>query len=155
MCENSGPRPKSALTVQFGTVSSLYRERPPLPLTFPSLFPSGYRTRVTILPARRGYRFFSLFSAEYPRATALQQYNSARAFARPTLLSRNHCPGLLAQASRGHACLAANGSRRWLLLPLCGIAPARRLRQDVRFKALCFPLAGHQVCETPHAHAGQ
>lgn len=41
-----------------------------------------------------------------------------------------------------------------MLLPLRGIEGARRLRKNVRFKALRFALVGEDLREAPHALAG-
>ena len=100
-----------------------------------------------------GYRFFPALSAEFPHGPALQQTYLLAASLLQALSSRNHSPGLLAQAPRGHSRTAAECSGRRVLLPLCGIAPARRLREDVRFEAVRLALAPNKVRETPHADA--
>jgi hypothetical protein len=40
-----------------------------------------------------------------------------------------------------------------MLLPLCRIARAGRVREDVRFKALRFSLVGKNVRETAYSQA--
>ncbi len=42
-----------------------------------------------------------------------------------------------------------------MLLPLHGIASARRLREVVRFEALCVAMAGSEVREAAYAITGQ
>jgi hypothetical protein len=42
-----------------------------------------------------------------------------------------------------------------MLLSLRGIAPARRLHEDVRFETVRLALVGKNVRETTHANAGR
>jgi hypothetical protein len=97
------------------------------------------------------YRFFPAFSAKYARASILQQGHVVATGAPPTLRPTRHSPGLRFLAPRRHAGIAAHCSRGRMLLPLHGIAPARRLREVVRFETICLALVGHQMRETPHA----
>ena len=88
-----------------------------------------------------GYRFFSELCGEYTRASILLQI----------LYPDHHSPGWLIHDPRGHTGTAALGSCGRLLLPLLGIAPARRLREAVRLEEICLALVGHQMRETSHA----
>ncbi len=135
-------------------------ELPPISIRhgFPSALPAerlpcGSRTWVTEFSNFRGYRFFSKLSAECPNAPVLRQNHPVAASPREAVPPGNRLPGRLACTSRGHPGVAAKYSRKRLLLPLCGIAPPRRLREDVRFEAKCLALEGDKVREAPHADA--
>ncbi len=118
-------------------------------------FPSGSRTLVTKFSNSPGYRFSPALSAEYPHAPVLQQSHLVAASPLQALPPGNHFPDLFTHASRGHARIAADCSGRRLLLPLCGIAPARRLCEALRFQAICRTLARNEVREATHADAGR
>ena len=98
-----------------------------------------------------GYRFFSVLCGEYPRASILQQNWLVAAWTLQTLHPGGHSPGWLIHDPRGYAWAAAHRSSWRLLLPLHGIAPARGLREVVRFEEICVALEGHQMRETSHA----
>src|ERR1700694_6165913 len=98
-------------------------------------------------PGLSGYRFLTALCAEYPHGPALQQTLLVAASLPQTLSSWNHSPGLFAQDPRGHTRTDAKRSGRRGLLPLRGIAPARRLREDVRFEAVHLALAANKVRE--------
>ena len=42
-----------------------------------------------------------------------------------------------------------------MLLPLYGVTPAGRLREDVRFEAVCLALGGNDLREAAHADASK
>lgn len=125
------------------------------PLPWPSaanLLP-GSRTLVTKLSDSRCYRFFPKHSPEYAHASALQQASLMAERPWQTVLRGISGTGLLSNTLCGHAGVAAPCSRGWLLLPLCGSAPASRLCKDVRIEALVLAPGENKVCEAPHANA--
>ena len=114
---------------------------------------SGSRTPVTELPNIPRYRFFfgtwsKMGHAKLPQWNTRGPPTSCPAAPRGYLLVR-----LLPAAAGRYAFAAAASSNRRLLLPLCGIETARRLREDVRVQEICLSLVGDEVRETSHEHA--
>lgn len=116
---------------------------------------SSSRTRVTKLSDCRGYRFFSSLCAECPDAPAGQHIYLVAAFPVQILLSGSNPHGLLSLSSRGHTCDATKCSDRRVLLPLCGSAGWRRLREVVWFEAVCLACVGNEVRQAAHADTGE
>jgi hypothetical protein len=118
----------------------------------PQLTPQpSSRTLVTKFSNSRRYRFFSTYSSESLHARAHQEIPLAPP---PCLAIPRTCPyppAVLLHALRRHFRHAAKCSSCEVLLPLLGITHARRLRKNVRVEALCLPLVGKNLCETPHA----
>ena len=84
---------------------------------------------------------------------ALQQILLVAASPQQTVRPRIQLSGLLVHAPREHTRTSAGCSRRRLLLPLCGIAPAWWLCEDVRFEAVRPTLAGNEMREASYADA--
>jgi len=125
--------------------ASLHRLRSPLARWFQD---PGNTT-----PGLPDYRFFPALSSECSDAPLHQQNHLVAASPAQTLPAGNHSPGLFAHAPCGHTRFAAECSGRRVLLPLCGIAPARRLREDVRFEAIRLAPAGNKMREASYAVA--
>jgi hypothetical protein len=147
-------RAKSAPLVQFGTASRLNREGS-FSVHLYSTSPPGSRTLVTKLPDCQRYRFFSALPSDFIDAPLPSQSHPVVASPRQTVRLGNYPAWLFTRSSRGHRGHAAKGSRSRMLLSLCGIAPPRRLRKDVRFEAVRFALVGKNVRKTAYANAGQ
>ncbi len=115
-------------------------------------FAQGSRTQVTNLPGFQSYRFSATFPAELPHAPVFQQIFLSSTPLLAAIWPGNGAFGLFANALRGHTWDAAERSRRRMLLPLCGIAFAGRLRQDVPREEVCLTMGGDNLREAPHAY---
>ena len=118
-------------------------------------FAQGSRTQVTKRPGFQSYRFFATFPAELPHAPVFQHTFLSSTPLLAAVQPGNGAFGLFANARRGHTGDTAERSQRRMLLPLCGIAFAGRLRQDVPREEVCLTLGGNNLCEAPHAESGR
>ena len=108
-----------------------------------------------ILPDFQSYRFSLRLSAKWFHAWASPHCLLTACPLWEVILSRNLHPRVLDHPSGGHARTAAPSLLGRLLLPLCGITPARRLREDVRFEEIRFAVVGKNLREAPHADTGR
>jgi hypothetical protein len=92
--------PKSVLPVQFGTLSNLNWAAASFPSHWLSVRASS-RTRVTVLPGLRSYRFFRAFSLECIHAMGFFQRRSTPAFFSQIALRGHGSPGELDATVRG------------------------------------------------------
>src|SRR5260370_1043327 len=114
-------------------------------------WPCGSRTRVTKFSNFRGYRFFSKISTECPNAPVLRQNHPMALSPGEAVPPGIRLPCRLAHTSRGPPGVAAECPPERVLLPLCGIAPASRLCEDVRLEAKSPALEGEEMREALHA----
>jgi len=115
----------------------------------------GSRTRVTKRPGFQSYRFFATFPAELPHAPVFQHTFLSSTPLLAAIWLGNGAFGLFANAPRGHTWDAAERSHGRMLLPLCAIAFAGRLRQDVPREEVCVTMGGDNLREAPHAESGR
>ncbi len=115
-------------------------------------FAQGSRTRVTKRPGFQSYRFSTTFAAELPHAPVFQQIFLSSIPFLAAIWPGNSAFGLFANAPRGHTWDTAERSQRRMLLPLCGIAFAGWLRQDVPREEVCVTMGGDNLREAPHAY---
>ena len=118
-------------------------------------FAQGSRTQVTNLPGFQSYRFSATFAAELPHAPVFQQIFLSSIPLLAAIWPGNGAFGLFANALRGHTWDAAERSHGRMLLPLCAIAFAGRLRQDVPREEVCVTMGGDNLREAPHAESGR
>jgi hypothetical protein len=130
-----------------------YPEPVPIPSLIDYLQPSS-RTLVTKISNFRRYRFFSSYSSESLHARAHQEIPLPPPPCLAIPQPWHHLPAVFLHPLRRYFRHAAKCSSREVLLPLLGISRARRLRKNVRVEALCLPLVGKNLRETPHAVAG-
>ena len=115
-------------------------------------FAEGSRTRVTNLPGFQRYRFSATFAAELPHASVFQQIFLSSIPLLAAVRPGNGAFGLFANAPRGHTWDTAERSHGRMLLPLCGIAFAGWLRQDVPREEVCVTMGGDNLRKAPHAY---
>ncbi len=118
-------------------------------------FAQSSRTQVTNLRGFQSYRFSATSAAEWPHAPVFQQIFLPTASLLAAVRPGNGAFGLFANAPRGHTWDAAERSQRRMLLPLCGIAFAGWLRQDVPREEVCLTMGGDNLREAPHAESGR
>lgn len=130
------------------------RARNSYPFSIGGRYPEpGSRTPVTGFPVLRSYRFFETTASDWVHATASLPRRFPPDAPESALARWNGVSCLLLTGSGGYICAVEESERRGMLLPLRGVAPAGRMRENVRFEKDCATLVGDDLCETPHAVA--
>lgn len=145
--------PQNRTTIQIGTHFGTPKRLARLLRCAETIIELSSRTRVTELSIAPRYRFFS----ETGRKMAHASFSQWNTFAPQAFNSFARLGHLLlrrrASSSRRHALPATERSVWRLLLPLCRIQSARRLREDVRIQEIRVPLVGHHLRQAAHEHA--
>ena len=143
--------PQFRTRFQFGTVPKLNRERGAFTHT-DFLLQASSRTLVTNFSGFPRYRFWGASPAQSLHALAASQPPTSQKLYAPYDVITHLFDRRITNFVGGHPGSVASRHGGHLLLPMCGITRAPKLRQDVRNTEVFFPALGEELRKAAPAH---